>query len=206
VLNDILTNEPSGRSVQSIGETKKATSAYGYAMAMHDAGFTIYSADVLKEKSLDDAKKAMLNVLDSLKFQPVTEEELNRAKTSLLTDVELMFNKSDRVGLTLSEFIAMGDWRLVFLYRDNVEKVTAEDVNRVAKLYFKPSNRTTGTFIPDPNPDRAIIPANPDVQSLVKDYKGKAVMAAAEAFDPSPANIDSRTKSETLKGGADIRC
>jgi zinc protease len=204
VLNDILTNEPSGRLYKALVETKKASSTFGYAMAMHDAGFAYYSADVLKEKSLDDAKRAMLNVLDSLKFQPVTEEELNRAKTSLLTDVELMFNKSDRVGLTLSEFIAMGDWRLVFLYRDNVEKVTADDVNRVAKLYYKPSNRTTGTFIPDANPDRATIPSNPDVQALVNGYKGKAVMAAGEAFDPSPANIDSRTKTETLKGGAEI--
>ncbi len=202
VLNDILTNEPSGRLYKALVETKKASSMYGYADAMKDAGFTYYSADVLKEKSLDDAKKAMMNVLDSLKYVPVTAEELNRAKTKLLTDVELMFNKSDRVGLTLSEFIAQGDWRLVFLYRDNVEKVTADDVNRVAKAYFKPSNRTTGIFIPDANPDRAAIPATPDVNSLVKDYKGKAVMAAAEAFDPSPANIDSRTVSTTFKGGA----
>lgn len=204
VLNDVLTNEPSGRLYKALVETKKATSTYGYAMAMHDAGLTIYSADVLKEKSLNDARQAMLNVLDSLKFQPVTEEELSRAKTKLLTDIELMFNKSDRVGLTLSEFIAQGDWRLVFLYRDNVEKVTAEDVNRVAKTYFKSSNRTVGTFIPDPAPDRAVIPANPDVQALVKDYKGKAVMAAAEAFDPSPANIDSRTIKTDLKGGAKV--
>jgi len=202
VLNEILTNEPSGRLYKALVETKKASSTFGYAQAMHDAGFAYYSADVLKEKSLDEAKHAMLNVMDSLKFQPVTAEELDRAKTKLLTDVELMFNKSDRVGLTLSEFIAQGDWRLVFLYRDNVEKVTAEDVNRVAKLYYKPSNRTVGTFIPDAAPDRATIPANPDVNSLVKDYKGKAVMAAAEAFDPSPANIDSRTTSATLKGGA----
>ncbi|MEO8088192.1 MAG: insulinase family protein, partial [Bacteroidota bacterium] len=134
----------------------------------------------------------------------VTAEEMDRAKTALLTDVELMFNKSDRVGLTLSEFIAMGDWRLVFLYRDNVEKVTAEDVNRVAKLYYKPSNRTIGTFIPDASPDRVVVPANPDVDALVKDYKGKAVMAAAEAFDPSPANIDSRTTNTVLKGGAKV--
>lgn len=202
VLNEILTDEPSGRLYKALVETKKASSTYGYAFSLHDPGYAYYSADVLKEKSLEEAKRAMLNVLDSLKFQPVTAEEMNRAKTKLLTDVELMFNKSDRVGLTLSEFIAMGDWRLVFLYRDNVEKVTAEDVNRVAKLYYKPTNRTTGTFIPDATPDRAVIPANPDVNALVKDYKGKAVMAAAEAFDPSPANIDSRTVSGVLKGGA----
>ncbi|CAN5580455.1 pitrilysin family protein [soil metagenome] len=204
VLNEILTNEPSGRLYKALVETKKVTSTYGYAQAMHDAGFAYYSADVLKEKSLDDAKNAMMNVFDSLKFQPVTAEELDRAKTTLLTDVELMFNKSDRVGLTLSEFIANGDWRLVFLYRDNVEKVTAEDVNRVAKLYYKPSNRTSGIFIPDAAPDRAVIPANPDVDALVKDYKGKAVMATAEAFDPAPSNIDSRTTTTVLKGGAKV--
>ncbi len=202
VLNEILTAEPSGRLYKALVETKKASSTGGYAFALHDAGFAYYSTEVLKDKSLDDAKRAMLNVFDSLKFQPVTAEELVRAKTTLLTDVELMFNKSDRVGLTLSEFIAQGDWRLVFLYRDNVEKVTSEDVDRVAKLYYKSSNRTSGTFIPDATPDRAVIPANPDVAALVKDYKGKAVMAAAEAFDPAPANIDSRTKSGELKGGA----
>ncbi|MCB0848216.1 MAG: insulinase family protein, partial [Bacteroidetes bacterium] len=94
------------------------------------------------------------------------------------------------------------DWRLYFIYRDALEKVTPADVNRVAAEYFKPSNRTTGLFIPEAKPDRAVIPASPDVNALVKDYKGNKALTEAEAFDPSPSNIESRIKKATVSGGA----
>jgi zinc protease len=96
----------------------------------------------------------------------------------------------------------LGDWRLFFITRDREEAVTIDDVNRVAKAYFKPSNRTVGVYIPDAKPDRAEIPASPDVAGLTKDYKGKQALASAEQFDPSPANIDKRTKTGKLEGGA----
>ncbi|MDB5240495.1 MAG: peptidase protein, partial [Spirosoma sp.] len=116
-------------------------------------------------------------------------------------DIDLLFKNTDRVGLQLSEWIATGDWRLVFLYRDALRKVTPADVKRVATAYFKPSNRTVGMFIPDQKPDRAEIPETPDVAALVKDYKGEAAIAAGEAFDVSPANIDARTKLGTAPNG-----
>jgi zinc protease len=88
------------------------------------------------------------------------------------------------------------------LLRDRVEKVTAADVNNAIAKYLKPSNRTSGVFIPDAKPDRATIPGPPDVAALVKNYKGKAALGEAEAFDPSPSNIDSRTKTGAIDGGA----
>lgn len=91
------------------------------------------------------------------------------------------------------DYPAMGDWRPAYLFRDQVRKVTADDVFRVAQQYLKPSNRTVGTFIPTDKPDRTEVPEAPDVMALVKDYKGEAAMAQGEAFDPSPENIESRT-------------
>ena len=67
------------------------------------------------------------------------------------------------VGLTLSEFVGAGDWRLFFLHRDRLRKVTVEEVQQAAAKYFKPSNRTLGLFIPTKQPERAEIPATPDV-------------------------------------------
>ncbi len=66
----------------------------------------------------------------------------------------------------------MGDWRLLFLNRDRIKTVTPEDVTRVAKTYLKESNRTLGVFYPTPKPDRAEIPATPEVAAVLKDYKG----------------------------------
>lgn len=202
LLADILTNAPSGRLYKALVESKKATSGYGFSFELKDPGFIYFTYDVLKDKSLDDAKKTMLDLLDNLGKNPVTQEEVDRAKNKFMKNFDITYNNSNSVGLTLSEYIAQGDWRLWFLLRDRVEKVTAADVNAVIAKYIKPSNRTVGVFIPDAKPERAEIPAAPDVNALVKSYKGKAELGEAEAFDPSPANIDSRTRTGSIAGGA----
>ena len=56
-------------------------------------------------------------------------------------------------------------------------------------------------FIPDEKPVRAEIPDPPNVKKLVAGYKGKKEIAVGEEFDPSPANIDKRTKSGSLNSG-----
>ncbi len=202
ILVDILTNEPSGRLYKALVESKKASVQYGSAYPpTKDPGYVYFAAQVLKEKSLDSTLWTMKDLLDNLSKNPVTQEEVDRAKNKSLKDFDQTYNNSDRVGLNLSEYIAQGDWRLWFIYRDNIEKTTAADVNRVAKEYFKPSNRTVGLFIPDAAPDRSTIPAAPNTANLVKDYKGKKTLADAEAFDPSPSNIESRTKKGTIPGG-----
>ncbi|GAB2601130.1 pitrilysin family protein [Spirosoma areae] len=194
VLMDVLTNEPSGRLYKALVENKKAASQWGWTPALHDPGFAYFYAEVRKENSLDSARTVMMNTLDEVTQKAPTAEEVERAKTKILSQIELMFKQVDRVGLQLSEYMAAGDWRLVFLYRDNVRKVTPADVQRVAQIYLKPANRTVGLFIPDQKPDRTEITAAPDVMTLVKDYKGEQMVAAGEAFDASPANIDARTK------------
>ncbi|MCI0751431.1 MAG: insulinase family protein, partial [Flammeovirgaceae bacterium] len=155
----------------------------------------------LKEKSLDDAKATMIKVLDEFGNTPPTQEDLDRAKNEILKQIELSFNSSQSVCLQLSGSIGMGDWRLLFLNRDRVKSVTVDDVVRVAKQYLKPDNRTAGIFLPTEKPDRSEIPATPDVEALVKDYKGSQTVAQGEAFDPSPANIESRTLRSDLPNG-----
>ncbi len=204
VLNEVLTNEPNGRIYQALVKSGKASSAWGYAASQHDPGVIYFNADVLKEKSLDDARKTMFATLEEVSTKPVTDAEVDKAKTKLLSDFENLFRNSGRVGTLISEFIALGDWRLGFIYRDNLKKVTAADVNRVAKAYLMPSNRTYGLFIPTNNPQRAIVPPTPDVAKLVDGYKGGAAMAAGEAFDATPENIDKRTEVSSLTSGARI--
>lgn len=145
------------------------------------------------ESSLDDAQATMLKAMDELASNPPTAEEVERAKKRILKDWELGFKSSTTVGLRMSEYIAMGDWRLAFLFRDYVESVKAEDVVNVSKKYFKPSNRTIGRFVPDKSPDRADIPDAPNLEPLLSGYKGKAPIAEGENFDPAPENIEKRT-------------
>jgi len=202
VLVDVLTNEPSGRLYKALVESGKASGVDAAAFSLKDPGYAYFEVEVLKDKPLADATTTMLAVLDGLKSAPVTPAEVERARNKFLKFFEQTYNNSDRVGLGLSEYIAKGDWRLWFLSRDTMEKVTADDVNRVAAAYFKPANRTTGLFLPDAAPDRATIPLAQDPAVLLQGYTGKAALKQAEGFDPSPANIVARTRSETLPGGA----
>ncbi len=193
VLDEILTSQPSGRLYTALVETKKAASVFSTAPALKEGGYIYIGADVRMENSLEEAKATLLKTLDELASNPPTDEEVDRAKKRILKYWEQGFKNSASVGLRASEYIAMGDWRLAFLYRDNIETVTVGDVINVVKNYFKPSNRTVGQFIPEANPDRADIPDAPNLEALLAGYKGKEAIAEGENFDPSCENIESRT-------------
>ena len=202
VLNEVLTNKPNGRLYQSLVKTGLATGIWADDPAMKDPGYFYINVDVLKDRSRDSVKEAMFHTIAEIKNNPITADEVEKAKNRLVKNFEETYRNSEYIGLTLSEFIAQGDWRLAFIYRDNLNKVTADNVNKVVKNYMIKSNRTVGEFIPTANPVRATLPGAVDVASLVKDYKGHAALAQAEAFDPSPSNIEKRTEKGTIAGGA----
>ena len=82
----------------------------------------------------------MLQTVENLHLKPPTEKEVARARIQLLKQIDLTLNDASRVGLGLSEWMAMGDWRLFFLNRDRIKKITPNDVLRVASVYLKASN------------------------------------------------------------------
>jgi zinc protease len=204
VLSGIMSDQPAGRLYKSLVESKKAVAAGAGQFQLHDPGVFIFNARVRKDGSLEDVEKTMLSAIDGVVKEPPSKEEVDRARTRLLKNIDLALNDSSSVGLDLSEWASMGDWRMLFLTRDRIEKVTPEDVARVAKQYLKASNRTIGRFLPDAAPDRAEIPAAPDVVATLKDYKGKAAIDEGEVFDPSPANIEARSRRITLPGGLKV--
>ena len=198
LLTHILADTPSGRLHKTLVETKKASRIYGYNFQLHDPGVVMMGAEVRQEDSLEDTRTAFLKTIDGVMKEPPTSKEVERARTQLLKNIDLALNDVNRVGLSLSEWVAMGDWRLFFLHRDRIRKATPEDVHQVAGAYLKSSNRTLGQFVPTEDPDRAEVPQRPDVAAMLKDYRGDTAVAAGEAFDPSPSNIESRVQRMTI--------
>ena len=106
---------------------------------------------------------------------------------------EKFLNDPERIGTGMSEYIALGDWRFFFYDRDRTASITPDQVAVAAKTYFRRDNRTTGMFVPEDEPQRADIAAAATIQEVMKDFKPRQNTTTAEAFDPSPANIDQRT-------------
>lgn len=201
VLATLIADAPSGRLYKALVETKKAASVSADQSGFAEAGMISFGAEVRQEKSLEEAKNTLLDVIEDIKKNPPTEEEVSRARVRLLKNFELSLKRSDQIGLRLSESIALGDWRLAFLDRDRLEKVTPADVARVAAAYMKTSNRTIGLFIPENNSDRAVNPSAPDLMVLLKDYKGKPPISQGEDFEASPTNIEKRTTRGSFDSG-----
>ncbi|MBD3673193.1 MAG: insulinase family protein [Planctomycetaceae bacterium] len=201
VMESIMTSEPAGRLYKALVEKQLAAGVYGGVFALHDPGILRLLVEVNEGVESDTVLDTMYATIDELRQNGVTEEEVKRAKQSLLKQRELAASKSSSIAVELSEWAAQGDWRLYFLYRDRVEAVTVEDVNRVAKLYLQESNRTTGIFIPLKEPSQVEIPATPNLAEMIGDYEGREDVALGEAFDVSPENIEERTTRVQLASG-----
>ena len=204
VLASILSSEPSGRLYKALVETKKATSVYASSQGEHDPGLFISMAEVRDSKTLDEVRDIIISTVEEIGAKGVTAEEVNRAKRQLLKARELAASDTSRVAISLSNWAAQGDWRLYFLDRDRLEKVTPEQVQAAAAKYMQRNNRTVGIFIPTEKPERVPVPATPDVAELFKDYKGREAVAAGEAFEATPANIEARVKRLDLPEGIKV--
>jgi zinc protease len=201
VLEEVMTRPPSGRVYKALVETKKAATVSSEFIPRRDPGDIGFSATVRKEASLEEAKNALLSTVEGAAAAPISKEEVERARARLLRDIDLQLTNSEQVAMALTEWVAAGDWRLLFLHRDRIRKITPEEVQRAALTYLIPSNRTLGMFIPDDKPVRAAIPQTPDIAALVKDYKGDAAVAAGEVFDPATGNVEKRTTRAKLPNG-----
>jgi zinc protease len=198
---DILTNKPSGRLYKALVEKGLASEVSGTAYPMAEPGVIIFSAKAGKGGSDKKIREAMTSVIESFGSSPITKNEIERWRASFFREFDLILTETAKTGVVLSEFAAMGDWRLLFLMRDRVKTTSAEDIARVAKSFLKPSNRTLGLFLPTKNADRAPLPPMPDVPGMLKDYKGNAASEAGEAFVATVDNIENRTTREVLPDG-----
>ncbi|MGO1071080.1 M16 family metallopeptidase [Lysobacter sp. CA199] len=201
VLDDILGHVPGGRLHKALVESGLAANIGVGGEQLPDPGLFTALAALPKDGDAAKAEKVLLDQLEHVLDKPVTAEEVAAAKQRAHNGFELAYSNVAGVAMSLSDPVAAGDWRLYFHYRDALENVTVQDVNRVAGKYLQSSNRTLGRFIPTQTPQRADIPEAPSAAIVLQGYTGKEPLVAGEHFDPTPANIQARTETITLDTG-----
>ncbi|MEY3172614.1 MAG: Protease 3 precursor [Planctomycetota bacterium] len=201
VLAAVLSDEPSGRIYESLVRRRLASSVYGFPFGLHDPGAVLFGAQAAEGTEGPVLLQALVEAVESAAEKPFTADEVDRAKSELLKERELQMASSQSIAIELSEWAAQGDWRLFFLHRDRLEKVTPEDVTRAASAYLNRNNRTAGIFEPSEKPERASIPAAPDIAALLEGYQGRTDVAQGEVFDASPLAIEGRLQRSRLPSG-----
>jgi zinc protease len=201
LIGTLMTDAPAGRLHKALVDAKKAAAVFAFSAPVHDPGFAIFGAQLAPTQDLDAARAALLQTLEGLATNPFTAQEVDRARAKWLNDWEQRFTNPEEVGIALSEFVALGDWRVYFLLRDRVKAATPEQVNRVALAHLLPANRTLAQYIPTPKPERAPAPAQVDVAAQLKDFKPVEKLASVESFEATPANIEARTRRAAVEPG-----
>lgn len=204
VLSTIMTSEPAGRLYESLVKRRVAASVFGMTFALHDPGILMFMAEATQGTDGTALVQSLIESGEGTAEKAFTPEEVERARSELLKQRELTVADSQRVAIELSDWSAQGDWRLFFLYRDRLEKVTAEDVTRVAATYLVRNNRTAGVYEPTKEAQRATIPATPDLAEMIGDYKGRSDVAQGEEFDVDPLAIEKRLARSTLSSGIKV--
>ena len=93
----------------------------------------------------DESEQAIYAEIEKLKTEPVSDQELEKAKTRARASLirQLDSNSGLAAQLTYYEVIT-GDWRNLFRQLDKIDKVADDDIQRVANEYFVTKNRTVG--------------------------------------------------------------
>ncbi|HKO68533.1 MAG TPA: pitrilysin family protein, partial [Burkholderiaceae bacterium] len=199
IAAEVLGDTPNGRLHQALVTTGKAAQVFDFTIDGRDPGFVLFGAVVKKGEPLDPVRQTMIDVIEgSWSKTSASEAELARQVQKQRTLFDRALASPQAFGVGLSEYISLGDWRLFFLQRDQLAKLTAGDVDVAARKYFVRDNRVVGSYIPEDAPLRAEIPPAPTSTQLLAEYKPSEKGAASEAFIPSQENIDKRTRTLTF--------
>ncbi|MHC1765802.1 MAG: M16 family metallopeptidase [Verrucomicrobiia bacterium] len=151
-LTDILSGGRTARLYRGLVRDQKvavAVSALSLddAMGRYPGLFLVYSAAAPGHSNADN-EQALLKEIEKLKAELVTPEDLakarNRARAELIRQLNSNLGLAQQ--LTFYQSVA-GDWRKLFVQLERIDRVTAEDVKRIANQYLTFKNRTVGYVI-----------------------------------------------------------
>lgn len=152
VLQTILFEGQSSRMYQRlVDKDQLAISIRGdYSFAFDP---TLFSITIRPKAGVqpEAAEKAVYEELDRVKAAAVSDRELEKAKNILLADFYRQMKTINGKASGLGNYeVFFGDYRKLFTAADSYNKVTKDDLQRVAKKYFGQNNRTVATLIPEP--------------------------------------------------------
>lgn len=198
---DILSDAPRGRLYKALVETGQASQVFGWALSSKDPSFVMFGALVKKGDDIESVRNKLIETIElSFAKKPATEEEVKTSLQEAATDYERTLSDPEAFAVDLSDYIALGDWRLFFTDRDATARVKPTDVDQAAATYFVRDNRAVGTFIPDEHPKRAPFMQTPKVEDVLSGVQFKEQGDQVEAFDVDQSNIDARTQRIEING------
>ncbi len=151
VFDSILTEGQSSRLYKRMVDADQlAISIGGSLQSSLDPGLFIFTVQPRSGVATDKTETALFEEIAKMQSTPVSDEELRKAKNQLLADnFRQRKTIAGRANLLGTYEVFNGDYRKLFTLEQDVEAVTAADIQRIAKKYFIADNRTVATLVPE---------------------------------------------------------
>jgi len=169
VIATLLSGGKSSRFYQSLVREKRLvlSAEADQSLVSRDPSLFTLSADLLPGKEVAEVEKAFDQEIERLQKELVGKQELekvmNQIEASFIFGQDSLFYQAM---LLARQEIAL-TWRAIDDYLPSIRKVTPEDIQRVAKKYLIPDNRTVGILIPLPPKEGKPAPAGGPVKDHV---------------------------------------
>jgi len=169
VIAAILSGGKSSRLYQSLVREKRLvlSADADYSLLSRDPSLFYLSAEALPGKEISEVEKALDQEVERLQNELVGKEELEKAKNQI--EASFIFGQDSRfyqAMLLAQHEISMG-WRAIDDYIPSIRKVSPEDIQRVAKKYLIPDNRTVGILVPLPPKEGKPGPPGPSIKEKI---------------------------------------
>jgi zinc protease len=152
ILAKVLSDGQSSRIYRSLVYDKQlALAAFGEAKLIEHPNY-FYAVGITQGATPPDRlMEALIAEVDRMKTEPITQEELNRAKRQFARDYILGRETIQQKALHLAHAVVIhDDIKTADGEFDLFQAVTVEDVQRVARTYFTPETRLRITIMPGP--------------------------------------------------------
>ena len=177
VMSQIL-NGRTGRLYKTMVEGSGVASGAGARQDSRKyAGAFSFSAEVKGDATPRQLEDGWYGQLQRLQAEPVGEQELQKVRNGIAADEYRRLQNNFFIMLQLGVSASLGDWREVNSESGKLLAVTPADIQRVAKKYFEPTNRSVATYVRKAAPagttadeptDPALAALPPQMQAMAK--------------------------------------
>ena len=149
-ITDIVGMGRTSRLYKSLVKEKRiaiAASGFQGMPGVKYPGLFLFYAVPARGHTSQECEQAIYEQIEKLKSELVTPEELAKAKTRARASLIRQLDSNSGLAAMLTFYqVVTGDWRDLFRQLDKIDKVTAEDIQRVANEYFTTKNRSVGVI------------------------------------------------------------
>ena len=150
-ISDLLSNDRTARLYRSLVRDKKVAAEAGAFPGFPGTKYPnemIFYAIPTPGHTNEEVQAALRQEIDRLKQEPVTDDDLKMVKTRAKADlIRGLANNTGIAQALARNQVLSGDWRELFRSVDKIDRVTKEDIQRVAKKTFVPTNRTKAMIV-----------------------------------------------------------